>query len=106
MSSRFVYDLMKAGEFFEHLDRLQITVEDFCMFTGVNPRTTERWRDQPHHELPFWIVSWVELVSLRGGMSVCRDVAALGIREDRARPEAGPYPFDEQRKRVKEAANA
>jgi hypothetical protein len=91
---RFTYRRITPGEFRAELRRAGIKHRTFARLTGADIRTVGRWlKGGPGNDIPPWVPLVLTLLTLHGGMSRARLVAAQMIERDEMRPDLGAFPY-------------
>ncbi|WP_256801398.1 hypothetical protein [Mangrovibrevibacter kandeliae] len=76
---------MTGRELSQALNRVQLSVRQFSRLTGSQPRTIEKWLDDPTAQTPHWVRVLLALLAQPANMEVARHIsdAALIEEEDR-----------------------
>lgn len=96
MPARFEYDTLTGAALRRHFERLNLDAYRFARLTGAAPRTVERWLADAV-DVPHWVPVLLALLDLPKALGTARTVTASMIRTDRADPQAGEYPFRNDR---------
>jgi hypothetical protein len=86
MSREFDHARMTAEQLSAALDQLGLTSLRLEMLTGTRRKTVEAWL-RPEHDPramrpPFWLTSWLALMTLPGARDMADAVAAQFLQKD------------------------